>query len=149
MTLDNRKAYEYLKTCLKYYDDKSKINKRWYAVLIAINILLSSFIPFVTLFIDDYSSAKYIVALMGCIVTAASSCRVTFGFHENWIEYRTSSEILRYHKYLYQSNSTPYNNQMRDEILISNVNAVVETENKTWRINQLNMKPMISDHNTD
>jgi len=124
---------QYLKNSLKYYDKKSISCKRWYTVLILADIILSSFIPFTILFIDSHNYIKFIVALMGSFITIASSIRIKFNFQENWVEYRTTTEILKYHKYLYDTLSPPYNDNNKDELLISKVNEICINENKNWR----------------
>jgi hypothetical protein len=102
--------------------------------------IISAFIPFATLFIDVYLPAKFVVAFMGCIITVVSAFLSIFGFHKNWVEFRTTAEILKYHKYLYKTCSTPYNKTNKDELLILNVNTIVEKENRNWRSIELNIK---------
>lgn len=131
-------AREYLTKNYDYYDIKAISCKSRYTILIIIDITISAFIPFATLFIDIFLPAKYIIAFMGCIVTIVSSLSVTFGFHKNWIEYRTTAEILKFHQYLYETKSAPYDGQNRESILISNVHSIVEIENKNWRSILLN-----------
>ncbi len=131
-------AMQYLKDSLKYYDKKSISCKRWYTALISADVILSAFIPFATLFFDDYANTKFIVALMGSLVTIASSVRAKFAFQEDWVEYRTTTEILKYHRYLYDTLSPPYNKKNKDELLITKVNEICMNENKCWRDMKLN-----------
>ena len=77
---------------------------------------------------------------MASLITIASSIKTTFGFHKNWVEYRTTAEILKYHKYLFETKSAPYKGENKVELLISNVNSIVEKENRSWRTIELESK---------
>lgn len=132
-------AMQYLNISLKYYDKKSISCKKWYAVLILVEIILSAFIPFTTLFFNSFPITKYIVALIGSIITIASSSRAKFSFQEQWVQYRTATEILKYHMMLYKTSSPPYENRDKDELLINKVNEICMDENKSWRNMKLNM----------
>lgn len=130
---------QYLNNSLKYYDRKSISCKKWYMALILVEIILSALIPFTTLFFNSFPLAKYIVALTGSVITIASSCRAKFSFQEEWIQYRTASEILKYHRTLYNTSSPPYNNKDKDELLIYKVNEICMDENKSWKSMKLNI----------
>jgi hypothetical protein len=141
MNNDNKySAEEYLEKNYNYYDTKAILYKKIYTILIIADITISAFITFATLFIDISFSVKYIIAFMSSIITIISSLRVTFGFQKNWIEYRTTAEILKYHQYLYTTKSAPYDGENRESILISNVYSNVKTENKNWRSSSLSNK---------
>ncbi|PKM51447.1 MAG: DUF4231 domain-containing protein [Firmicutes bacterium HGW-Firmicutes-7] len=141
MNDDNKSIAEnYLLDYLEYYDKKSISYKKWYSVLVVLDIVISAFIPFATLFIDNFSYTKYIVAFMGSVVTIVSAFKTTFGFHKNWVEYRTTAELLKYHKYLFETQSTPYCEENKGELLILNVNSIVIKENRNWRSFELNNK---------
>lgn len=137
-------AKEYLENYLLYYDKKSTSCKRWYTLLIGLDIIISAFIPFASLYIDTYPSAKYIIAFMGSLATTASAFIATFGFHKNWVEYRSTAEILRFHKYLFETRSAPYNGENTEELLISNVKDIFMIENKSWRSAELNNRKKAS-----
>ncbi|MDT8717771.1 DUF4231 domain-containing protein [Clostridium sp. 19966] len=136
-------AEEYLEETYNYYDTKAVSNKRWYTTLVIIDTVISAFIPFATLFMDSFSSIKYIIAFMGSIATILSTLKATFAFQKNWVGFRTTSEILKFHRYLYKTKSSPYDEDNRDHILISNIHSIIETENKNWRSLLLN-NPKVS-----
>ena len=137
--IDN-KAKAYLMQTLEWYDKKSILYKRWYTTLIVLNIITSALIPFVTLFMDIFSITRYIVALMGSIVTIISTFKATFGFHEKWVWYRSTTEILRYHKYLFETECAPYKGEDKNQLLVSNVYSIVNKENRKWKSVELNIK---------
>jgi len=133
-------AENYLLEYLQYYDEKSISYKKWYTIFVVLDIVISAFIPFATLFIDIFSPTKYIVAFMGSVITIVSAFKTAFRFHISWVQYRTTAEILKYHKYLFETESYPYKGENRGELLISNVNSIVEKENRNWRSIELNNK---------
>ncbi len=133
-------ARNYLYRNLNYYDKKAASNKKLYNLFIILEIVISAFIPFAALFNDVFFQTKYIVALMGSFITILSAFKTSFDLHKKWVEYRTMAEILEYHKRLYLIESAPYNKSNKHELLISNVNSIVEKENRTWRSVELSVK---------
>ncbi len=136
---NDRNAENYLNGNLTYYDEKSVLNKKRYTLLVVLDITLSALIPFTTLFIDIFSGAKYIVALMGSVITVVSAFNATFGYHKLWIEYRMVAEALKHQKDLYINSCNPYNCHNKGEILISIVNSILEKENSNWRSTELSL----------
>ena len=62
-------------------------------------------------------------------------------WHEEWIEYRFTCEALKRHKILYLTNSDPYDNtqEINGKLLVSNVEAIISSENKQWKVNSFEM----------
>ncbi len=133
-------AEEYLLNYLKYYDSRSISCKKWYLFFVVLDTVISAFIPFTALFIDTFAFTQYIIAFMGSVITIVSTLNTTFGFHKNWVEYRTTAEILKYHKYLYETDSSPYDGDNKEKLLISGINSIVEKENRNWRSIELNTR---------
>ena len=131
-------AKKYLLGEQDWHDRKSTQYKRFYTILAIISIVITSFIPFTSLFMDDFPSARYIVALMGSLITIVSTINATFKWHEKWIDYRVTAEILKYHRCLYETRSSPYNGPDADKILIESVNTTVDS-NK-WKSRELKNK---------
>lgn len=136
----NTNPEAYLTEALEFYDSKSILYKKWYTVLVTLDIITSALIPFITLFFDKFHAARYIVALMGSFITIISTFKATFRFHEKWIDYRSTAETLKYHKYLFETESSPYKGEGKVELLISNIHLIVDKENKNWRSVELNNK---------
>lgn len=132
-------AENYINVYLKYYDSKSVAYKKRFLVLTVSDIILSAMIPFVVLFIDGFSAAKYIVALMGSIITIVKGLNTAFGYHKLWIEYRTVAEALKHQKDLYINNCSPYNGQNKKELLVIIVNSILENENRNWKTIELSL----------
>lgn len=131
-------AINYIEDQYHYYDKKSISCKKQYYVLVSLHIMTSALIPFIALLIDVWPLARYIVAFMGSIVSILSAFKISFGLHNNWIEYRTTAETLKFHEYLFITASSPYDNDDREKLLINNVNLIVKEENRSWRSAELN-----------
>lgn len=141
--MENRKidyAEEYLLNHLEYYDNKSISCKKWHLTFVVLDTVISAFIPFTALFIDAFASTQYIIAFMGSVITIVSTLNTTLGFHKNWVEYRTTAEILKYYKYLYETSSSPYDGENKETLLISSTNSIIAKENRNWRSIELNTK---------
>lgn len=72
---------------------------------------------------------------MGAIIAIIESVTKLFKWHENWIEYRTTCELLRYQKYLYLTKSAPYNVEPEtiDNIFVRNIENIISSENNKWK----------------
>ncbi len=132
-------AENYLDSYLAYYDEKSIRNKKRYTCLVLLDIVISAMIPFAALFIDVFSPAKYIVALMGSCITIVTALNTTFGYHKLWIEYRTVAEALKHQKDLFINNCNPYNEDNKRELLLFIVNSILEKENRNWKSIELSL----------
>lgn len=126
------KAREFIVEEFDYYDKKSKKYKKCYISLMLIDIIVSALIPFVTLFMTNFTFTKYIVAFMGSVVTIVSGCLATFQVHELWVTYRITAEKLKHHKNLFELNVPPYDESDRSERLAINMYKIVDKENSSW-----------------
>lgn len=122
---------------IKWYSTKSSINQKRYKTCQIIEIILATLIPL----LSSYSSNKYIafiVGLFGAVIAIIESISKLYKFHENWIQYRTTAEMLKHEKYLYITHSHPYTltEETIDNIFIRNVEEIISSESKSW--NQLN-----------
>lgn len=139
---------EYLKSRLDdqiaWYDQKSKFNQRMYKRLVLIEILFSVSIPFLTSFVnDELLTIKIIIGIIGVGIAVIAGIMNLYKFHENWINYRTTSETLKHEKYLFLTKSgiyreeksldTPYNN------LVTRIEMIISKENTNWQ-QKLNKK---------
>ena len=52
--------------------------------------------------------------------------------YKRQIKYRTTSEQLKHEKYLYLTNSNPYNKKERLGLLVERVESLISKENSLW-----------------
>ena len=76
-----------------------------------------------------------IIGIEGAIITIVESITRLYKFHENWIEYRTTCELLIYQKHLYLTGSAPYNTEPEsvENIFVRNIENIISSENNKWK----------------
>lgn len=118
---------------MNWYDKKSRSNKNVYLAFTISEIILAAFIPFISDFHDIAPSAiKYIISLIGVILTILAGLSLLGRYQEKWINYRRISENIKKEKYLYLSKAHPYNDDDAKERLVLNTEFEIEREIKQW-----------------
>ncbi len=117
---------------ISWYDRKSGSNQRLYKRLRLLEIVAAASIPLLTGFIAEYSFMTHVVAIVGVAVAVISGAFALFKFQENWIEYRTTAETLKHHKYLYLTRSAPYQGEDAFHTLVETVEGLISQENSKW-----------------
>lgn len=120
---------------IQWYDKKSQSSQKWYKRLQVIEIVLASFIPLLSAYSTTSKQIAIIVGIFGAIIAIIESVSKLYKYHENWIQYRTTCEMLKFQKYLYLTGSSPYNNEKEtiDNLFIRNIENIVSSENNQWK----------------
>lgn len=130
---------EYLKTRvdnqIEWYDDKSVHCQEIYKFYQTVEIILAALIPLLSGYSKFHVSIPIIIGVCGAIIAIIESITKLFKWHENWIEYRTTCELLRYQKNLYLTGSAPYNTEPEtiDNIFVKNIENIISSENNKWK----------------
>ncbi len=120
-----------------WYDRKSGINKKMYIRLEIAAILLSVSIPLVTDFITASTPyVKSVVSFMGVGIAAITGILSLMKYRENWIEYRTASEMLRHERYMYLTCAGAYQSRERFSVFVIAVEEILTKEIKNWSTNR-------------
>jgi hypothetical protein len=92
-------------------------------------------------------SVNIYVAILGTLVAIAAAFTSLNKLQENWTEYRVTCEALKREKFLYLTNTTPYNVDEAFHFLVKRVEAIMADENSNWvdltTTNVENEKPKI------
>ena len=128
---------EYIKNRLddqiEWYDRKSIASQRWYKRLRLVEIILASTIPFLVGYITpEFPKMKLLVGLGSVLIAIISGVLALQKFQENWIEYRTTCETLKHHKYRYLTRVEPYSCDDAFQRLVGNVESLISKENTNW-----------------
>jgi len=115
-----------------WYDRKSCWNQRLHKRLRLLEVVAASSIPFLTGFIAQYSFMTHVVAVVGVAVAVISGAFALFKFQENWIEYRTTAETLKQQKYLFITQTSPYDGEGAFHTLVETVEGLISQENSKW-----------------
>ena len=131
-------AKEYIKQRLDdqidWYDKRSTASQRRYKGLRILEIVVAATIPLLAGFSTDAVPALKIAAgVAGVIVAVVSGLLALNQYQENWIEYRTTCEFLRHHKYRFLTGAEPYSNQGHAfGHLVNNIEDLISKENTNW-----------------
>ena len=109
---------------ISWYDAKSVHCQKIYKFYQTAEIIIAALIPL----LSGYSNMHISIAIIESITKL-------FKWHENWIEYRTTCELLRYQKALYLTKSAPYNTEPEtiDNIFVRNIENIISSENNKWK----------------
>ena len=126
---------EYIKVRLDqqidWYDKKSMQAQRNYKLLQRIEIIAAALIPVFVGFISEWQFFEAIIVILGAVVVITSSFTKLGKFHENWLQYRQTCELLKHEKYLYLTATNPYEEQ-NFQLLVERVESIISAENVNW-----------------
>ena len=118
---------------IDWYDSKSLRSQRWYKRLRIIEIVVAASIPFMVGYVtDERPSVTFIVGLAGVAVAVISGLLAINQYQEIWIEYRTTCESIRHHKYRFLAETDPYEGEDAFHKLVDNVESLISKENTSW-----------------
>ena len=120
---------------INWYDAKSIQAQTLYKRLQLCEIICASLIPIISILIRYYTWLTVITAILGSAIAVIESVTRLNKYHENWLEYRSTCELLRYHKNLYETRTYPYNdcNETVENIFVKNVENIISAENNQWK----------------
>lgn len=120
---------------ISWYDAKSVHCQKIYKFYQTAEIIIAALIPLLSGYSNMHISIAIIVGIMGVVIAIIESITKLFKWHENWIEYRTTCELLRYQKALYLTKSAPYNTEPEtiDNIFVRNIENIISSENNKWK----------------
>lgn len=120
---------------ISWFESKSSLNQRRYKQLKTFEIAAAAAIPFLTGYITEGSQAdavKTAVGALGALIAVSSGVAGLCRHHELWIEYRSTAETLRQHKFLFLTQAAPYDTDGAFTLLVQNVEATLGKENAGW-----------------
>lgn len=131
---------EYMKTRvddqITWYDNKSTSCQNKYKLTQTIEIILAALIPLLSAYSKDCMLIAIIVGVLGSAIAIIESLTKLYKWHENWIEYRTTCELLKYQKHLFETKSAPYNTEPEsvENIFVRNIENIISSENNKWKV---------------
>ncbi len=127
---------EYIKDRLNnqitWYSNRSQKNQKWFKRLRLIEISSAAIIPFLAGIGSSIPYYQIIIGTLGVIIAVSAGLSSVYKFHENWIEYRTTSETLKHEKYLYLAKCSPYDGNEAFCMLVQRVESLISKENSQW-----------------
>ena len=118
---------------IAWYDKRSKLHQRCYLVLRVIEIAAAASIPFLVGYISNGDGeVRFTVGLLGVVIAVITAILGLYQFHEKWVDYRTACESLRHEKYLFLTQSPPYNIDEPFSLFVTRVEFLISRENSSW-----------------
>jgi hypothetical protein len=117
---------------IDWYSKKSSNCQSSYKALRIVEIVAAAFIPFLSGMGEKIPFGQWIVGALGVIIALSAAAGSLFKHHENWIQYRITSEQLKHEKYLFSTRSDPYDDQTQFQLLVQRVEALISKEAITW-----------------
>lgn len=121
-----------LENQIKWYSSNSSLCQHRYKTLRLIEIIAAAFIPLLSGM--DVLYGKWIIGLLGMLIAIAAATGSLFKYHENWIQYRATSEALKHEKYLFLGRTSPYDGENCFQVLVQRVEGLISKENSTWTL---------------
>ena len=94
---------------IKWYSEKSQRAQKNYKNFQTAEIVMASLIPLLSGYVTKCTIIPFVIGLLGVAIAIIESITKLNKYHENWIQYRTTCELLKYHKHLYLTHTHPYN----------------------------------------
>jgi hypothetical protein len=117
---------------ISWYDRKSSTNQRWFKWLRFTEIVAAATIPFLSGFAGNSFPIKIAIGALGVVVAVVASLLGLLQLQERWIEYRATAESLRREKFLFLTQTDPYDKDDAFHLLVQRVEALLSKENTEW-----------------
>ena len=118
---------------IDWYSDKSSRCKVWYRSLRIIEIVAAAIIPLLS-GMDNLLYSNWIIGGLGMLIAISAATGSLFKYHENWIQYRATSEALKHEKFLFLGGSAPYDGENAFQLLVQRVEGLISKENTNWMV---------------
>jgi Protein of unknown function (DUF4231) len=119
---------------IKWHSEKAHHNKRRFRMYEVIVIFAGAVIPIVNI-VDLEPTTRIISSILGGLVAIVTGISQLEKYQENWILYRTTSELLKKEKYYYENEVGEYSNQnepLRKKLLVERVESIVSSETSKY-----------------
>lgn len=128
---------------IDWYDRKSMSCQKYYNLNKFIQVIAGTLIPALTPFSLVFNSLilTIITSMLGILIVVSQSINSIKKFHENYIHYRTTCEVLKHEKYLYLFQVEPYDNEKEPlKLLVTRVESIISNENINWHTMRQDIK---------
>lgn len=125
-----------VKNQISWYSKKSQAAQHKYKVAQVIEIIVAAVIPLLSSYAGKCWTIALIIGIGGCVITAIEGIERLYKWHDIWIEYRTTSELLKYHLHMYETTSGLYSNEPEsfESMFVSNIENIISSENNKWKL---------------
>lgn len=123
---------------INWYDNKAASAQRWYKGYQVAELIIAALIPLLSGYAASSTRIAVIIGVGGALISLIEGICKLFRFHENWIEYRSTCELLRHEKYLYEMRAFPYcKEESYEQMFVKNVESLISAESSKWKTNNV------------
>ncbi len=119
---------------IRWYSSESSRCKVRYRGLRLIEIVAATIIPLLSGMGNNVLYGNWIIGSLGMLIAISAATGSLFKYHENWIQYRATSEALKHEKFLFLGRSAPYDGENAFQILVQRVEQLISKENSNWTV---------------
>ena len=117
---------------ISWYDRKSGANQLWFKRLRFAEVVAAAIIPFLSGFAGGSLLIKIAIGALGVVVAVIASLLALLRFQEHWINYRATAEALKTEKFLFLTQTQPYDTGNAFHLLVQRVEALLSKESGQW-----------------
>ena len=117
---------------INWYDRKSGWNQLWFKRLRFAEIIAAAIIPFLSGFASNALAFKIAIGGVGVVVAVIASLLALLRLQEHWISYRATAEALTAEKFLFLTQTQPYDKEDALHLLVQRVEALLSKESAEW-----------------
>ncbi len=119
---------------IRWYSSESSRCKVRYRGLRLTEIVAAAIIPLLSGMGNNVLYGNWIIGSLGMLIAISAATGSLFKYHENWIQYRATSEALKHEKFLFLGRSSPYDGENAFQILVQRVEQLISKENSNWTV---------------
>jgi hypothetical protein len=116
---------------IKWHSKKARDNKKRFRMYEIITIFASAIIPIVNVLNFADLQTRIVSSILGAVVGIVAGLTQLEKYQENWIMYRTTSELLKKEKVYYENQVGEYSEPdelKRKKLLVERVESIVSSE---------------------
>jgi hypothetical protein len=126
---------ERLEDQIRWYDENSRLNKRYFKRIKTTEIVAAALIPLLSAF--NFAHVVIVTGTLGGLITVLEGWLHLSQFQQNWFTYRSTCEQLKHEKYFYLGGAGPYATAAdRRALLTERLEALVSQEHTNWALTQ-------------
>jgi hypothetical protein len=120
---------------INWHSKKARHNKGRYKMNEAIIIFIGAIIPVVNVLQFADLQTRIVSSILGATVVIITGLTQLEKYQENWIVYRTTTELLKKEKYFYENEAGEYTDLdelQRNKLLVERVESIVSSETSKY-----------------
>jgi len=126
---------ERLESEIRWHSEKARSNKNMFQLFQVAILVASAFIPIVNVSGLGDPQTRLASSVLAGVAAIAAGITQLGKYQENWILYRTTSEVLKKEKYLFLNSAGEYSDltaEEKNKLLVERVESVISTETSKY-----------------